>query len=121
MWCSGQIHHLRSVEIAHVKLEESRKMRMELEYARKELESDYQSRVHAQAQREADLERVCAEKQRKSQQMEFEARQHMQRELDDLRSREESSRRKADLETQATRMLESRLKEMQVTSQPHPA
>jgi hypothetical protein len=89
-------------------------MRMELEYARKELETSFQSRVQAQADRESELLRVSADKERRVQQMEFEARQHMQRELDELRCREEGSRRKAELETQATRMLETRLKEMQV-------
>lgn len=89
-------------------------MRMELEYARKELEASFNSRLQTQADRESELLRITNDKERRVQQMEFEARQHMQRELDELRSREESSRRKAELETQATRMLETRLKEMQV-------
>jgi hypothetical protein len=39
----------------------------------------------------------------------------LQRELDDLRSREESSRRKSELQAEGARMLETRLKEMQVS------
>ena len=90
-------------------------MRLELEHSRREIETTYQARLQAQVEREAELSRVTAEKERRSQLMEYEARQRLQRELEEVKGREEASRRKADMEMQSTRMLEARLKEMQVS------
>jgi hypothetical protein len=55
-----------------------------------------------------------AERERQLQQTQYEARQHLQREIDELRSREKASARKVDLETQGLHTLELRLKEAKI-------
>ena len=110
----SQLDQVRNVELARVRAEEANQRRIEVDLARKELEANYQARLQAQMDREAESVRVAADKARQSSLLEYEARQRMQRELDDLRIREENSRRKIELETQGIRLLESRVKESQV-------
>ena len=110
----SQLHQVRTVEINRIRAEEADKKRVEIDLARKELEGNYQHRLQSHLDREAEGVRAAAEKSRQASMLEYESRQRMQRELDDLRIREENSRRKIDLETQGIRMLEARLKESQV-------
>lgn len=109
-----QLANVREVEIAKVRLEEAYKARQELESMRTELEANFERRMTMQTEREADSLRAAAERERQLQQAQYEARQRLQRELDDLRSRELSASKKLELDNQGLRLLESRLKEAQI-------
>jgi hypothetical protein len=117
----SQLNQVRSMEMSRIRSEEANKKRVEIDLARKELEGSYQHRLQAHMDREAESMRIAADKARQASMLEYESRQRMQRELDDLRTREENSRRKIELETQGIRMLESRLKETQVDTGIYPS
>lgn len=105
------VNYMRETEISKVKLEEAQKVRAETDIIRKELEADYQRRLHEHAERESASIRSFADRDRQVQQSQYEARQLMQREIDDLRGREKSGLRKLELESQGLRALELRLQE----------
>jgi hypothetical protein len=108
-----QVTYIRENETAKVRLEESRKARLDLDTVRQQMESDYQKKLQSRAEHESELNRSATEKERQLQQSLYEARQFMQREIDDLRSREQAYTRKLELEGQGLRVLELRLKESQ--------
>lgn len=110
----SQLKILRDIEISKVRLEEAHIARAELEAMRMELEATYERRISLQSDREAESLRIAAERERILQQSQYEQRQKLQRELDDLRSREINTARKLELDTQGLRLLESRLKEAQI-------
>lgn len=105
------LNYMRETEICKVRLEEAQKARAETDVIRKELESDYQRRLKEHSERESASVKALADRDRQMQQNQYEARQLMQREIDDLRSREKSGLRKLELECQGLRTLESRLQE----------
>lgn len=105
------VNYMRDTEITKVRLEEAQKLRAETDIIRKELESDYQRRLHEHAERESASIRSFADRDRQVQQSQYEARQLMQREIDDLRDREKSGHRKLESESQGLRSLELRLQE----------
>jgi hypothetical protein len=105
------VNYMKETEISKVRLEESLKARAESEILRKELEGDYQRRLQDHAERESSSNRAFSDRDRQMQQSQYEARQQMQREIDDLRGREKSGIRKLELESQGLQMLELRLKE----------
>jgi hypothetical protein len=111
---ASQLSSMRDVELARVRLEEAHKARLELEAVRTELEQSFERRMLAQAGREADSLRAAADRERSLQQAQFEARQRLQRELDDLRAREQNVSKKAELDTHGLAVFESRLKESQI-------
>lgn len=111
----SQLDTMREVEIAKVRLEEAHKARLELESMRIELEANFERRMVVQSEREAESLRGAADRERQLQQAQYEARQRLQRELDDLRNREQNASKKLELDNQGLRLLESRLKEVQVS------
>jgi hypothetical protein len=106
------LNYMRETEISKVRLEESMKVREENNLIRKEFEVEYHRKLHEHSEREMASNRAFSDRDRKSQQSQYEARQLMQREIDDLRSREKSGQRKIDMETQGLQSFEIRLKEM---------
>ena len=110
----AQLSSMKEVEISKVRLEEAHKARLELEAMRTELESSFERRMQVQTEREADSLRGAAERERQLQQAQYEARQRLQRELDELRAREQNATKKTELDAQGLRLLESRLKESQL-------
>jgi DNA repair exonuclease SbcCD ATPase subunit len=108
-----RIRYIRENEVAKVRAEESRRAHAELELLRKELEAGYKHRLQLHSEREAEAMRKAAERDRANQQTQFEARERLQREIDDLRDREKAASRKIELETQGLHMLELRMKEIQ--------
>jgi hypothetical protein len=105
------VNYMRETEITKVRLEEAQRVRAETDIIRKELEADYQRRLHEHAERESASIRSFSDRDRQMQQSQYEARQLMQREIDDLRGREKSGLRKLELESQGLRALELRLQE----------
>jgi uncharacterized protein YacL (UPF0231 family) len=106
------------VELSAIKHEEAMKMRLQLEQLRVELEHSYQQRLAVYEEKEVKQKQSLLDSERRIQQLEYDSRQRIQRELDEMRGREEAMRRKNDLELQTTKMLETRLKEMQVLPSP---
>jgi oral-facial-digital syndrome 1 protein len=106
--------YLKETEIAKVRLEEAEKARVEIEKLKGQLDTDYQRRLNEQAEREAASLRSMADRERQLQQTQYEARQKLQREIDDLRAREKASVRRFELETQGLQTLELRLKEAKI-------
>lgn len=111
---NSRLDTIREVEIAKVRLEEAHKARLELEAMRTELEANFERRMVVQAERESASLRGAADRERQLQQAQYEARQRLQRELDDLRNREQNASKKLELDNQGLRLLESRLREMQI-------
>lgn len=105
-----QVAHIRETELTKVRLEEASKARLEMDALRKRLESDYARRLQAVVEGEATLTKKLADQELSAQRGLYEARQQMQREIDDLRGREAAAARKLELEAQGVRMLELRLK-----------
>jgi hypothetical protein len=106
-----QIMHFRENELAKVKLEEAQKSRLALEALRREYDQEYNRRLQVHLDREAACDKLVADKERSMQQSQYESRQLLQREIDDLRSREQISLRKYEMESHGLRLLEMRLKE----------
>jgi hypothetical protein len=102
------------VELSAIKQDESMKMRLQLEQLRLELEHSYQQRLSLYDEKETQQKQALLDSERKIQQLEYDSRQRIQRELDEMRGREEAHRRKNEMEIQTTKLLETRLKEMQV-------
>lgn len=109
----SRVDSMREVEIAKVRLDEAHKARLELEMMRTQMEASFERRMVVQAEREAESLRGASERERQLQQAQYEARQRLQRELDDLRNREQSASKKLELDNQGLRLLESRLREVQ--------
>jgi hypothetical protein len=108
-----RVRYIKENEIAKVRVEESRRAHAELDLLRKELEADYKHRLQMHSERETESIRKFAERERINQQTQYEAREKLQRQLDDLRDREKAASRKIDLEGKGLHMLELRMKEMQ--------
>jgi hypothetical protein len=106
------VAYIRETEVAKVRLDEAQKARTEVEALRRQLEGDYQRRLHEHGEREDAALRAMTERERQLQQLQYETRQQMQREIDELRSREVAGQRKLELETQGLQALELRLKEV---------
>ena len=106
------VAYIRETEISKVRLDEAQKARNEMDALRKQLETDYQRRLQEHAEREDASVRAMTDRERQLQQMQYESRQQMQREIDELRSREQGGQRKLALETQGLEALELRLKEV---------
>ena len=106
------LNYMRETEISKVRLEEAQRARVETDILRKELESEYQRRIQEHSERESQSIRALSDRDRQMQQSQYEARQQMQREIDDLRGREKSGMRKLELESQGLGSLELRLKEV---------
>ena len=106
------VAYIRETEISKVRLDEAQKARKEMDALRKQLETDYQRRLQEHAEREDASVRAMTDRERQLQQMQYESRQQMQREIDELRSREQGGQRKLALETQGLEALELRLKEV---------
>jgi hypothetical protein len=96
-----------------MKHEEHQKMRLQLDQLRQDLEHSYQQRLHIYEEREMQQKQNLVESERRIQALEYDSRQRIQRELDEIRTREETSRRKHELELQSIKMVETRLKETQ--------
>jgi hypothetical protein len=113
-----QLNHIRTVEISAIKHDEGMKMRLHFEQLRLELEHSYQQRLSLYDEKETQQKQALLDSERKIQQLEYDSRQRIQRELDEVRGREEAHRRKNEMEFQTTKLLETRLKEMQVSARP---
>ena len=109
-----QITYIRENEVNRARMEERKSARHEIEVLRNELESDYKRRNQLHMERESELTHRAEEKERIFQKTIFDARQQMQRDIDDMRIREDAAVRKIDLENQGLRVLEMRLKETQL-------
>lgn len=108
-----QMSAFRESEVGRIRQEESQRARIELHSLRNELEGEYLRRSQAYNERETENARQSAERERKLQLAAYEARQKMQRELDDMRSREMAGGRKIEMEAQAMKLLELRLTDQQ--------
>lgn len=108
---SIQVAHIREHELSRVRLEEAAKHRVELEGVRKSLEIEYNRRLQMHIDKESSSAKRLSDQEHSTQRALFEARQQLQREIDDLRNRESAAVRKQELESQGVRLLELRLKE----------
>ena len=103
-----------SVQRAHqARIEASDRARLEYQSARVQLESEYQRRLQHNENREAEIVRSNSETDKRHQMEMYNMRGKMQREIDEMRSREMGSGRKLELEHQGLKMLELQLKEFQ--------
>lgn len=89
-----QMDAYRSSTIAAIRLEEAQKARLELQALRNEMDAEHVKRSQQQAWRDAEAQRVAGVKEQQQQMAAFEARQKMQREMDEMRSRELAAGRK---------------------------
>ena len=105
------INYMRETDMTKIRLEEAQKARKETDILRKEIEADYQRKLQEHAERESASIRALSDRDRSMQQSQYEARQQMQREIDDLRGREKSVQRKLEVESEGLRSLELRLNE----------
>ena len=105
------INYMRETDMTKIRLEEAQKARKEIDILRKEIEADYQRKLQEHAERESASIRALSDRERLMQQSQYEARQLMQREIDDLRGREKSVQRKLEVESEGLRCLELRLNE----------
>eukprot|EP01041_Mallomonas_annulata_P008687 gene8687-17946_t len=110
---TAQLEYIRENEISKMRLEENQKARASLDILRREYEEEYQKRLQIHIQKEAENIQNTSERERNLQHTQYEARQRMQLEMDNIRNREIASTRKIELETQGLRSLENRLKESQ--------
>lgn len=108
-----QMNHFRENSAVKIRLEEAQKARLSIESVRKELEGEYARRLENHLNREAEMTKRLAEQERQFNQSQYEARQVMQREIDELRNREQLAARKVEMESQGLKLLELRLKEAQ--------
>jgi len=109
-----QVAHIREHEISKVRLEERQIARADSEARRKEIDFEYNRRLQAHIDREAASAQRLSEHEHNAQRSLYEARQLMQKEIDDWRSRESAVVRKQQLEAEGVRMVELRFKEAQV-------
>lgn len=109
-----QVAQIREHEIRKVRLEERQAARADSEARRKEIDFEYSRRLQAHIDRETASAQRLSELEHNAQRSLYEARQLMQREIDDWRSRESAAVRKQQLEAEGVRMVELRLKEAQV-------
>jgi hypothetical protein len=105
-----QVAHIRETELTRVRLDEAAKARTEMDALRKRLELDYSRRLQALVESESAMAKRISDQEQSAQRSLYEARQQMQREIDELRARESGSARKQDLEAQGVKMLELRLR-----------
>ena len=106
------LNYMRETEISKVRIEEGQRARIETDKIREELEKDYNRRVQEHSEREISSIKASSDRDRLIQQNQYECRQQMQREIDDLRGREKAGIRKLDLESQGLQSLDLRLKEV---------
>ena len=106
-----QLDQVREMEVSRARLEESHRARQELDTLRRDLEADYKRRLEAHLAREELAARTAADRERGMQQTQFEFRQRMQREVDELRAREAAAVKKYELESKGLALLELRVKE----------
>jgi hypothetical protein len=111
---SIQVAQIREHEVRKVRLEERQAARADSEARRKEIDFEYNRRLQAHIDRETASAQRLSELEHNAQRSLYEARQLMQREIDDWRSRESAAVRKQQLEAEGVRMVELRLKEAQV-------
>jgi len=109
----SQMIYFKENEIQKIRLDESQKHRLALESLKKELEADYQRRMQYYLDRETDLTRRMTEKERELDRRMYEQRQMMQKDIDDIRMKEQSHQRKLELEAQGLKIVELRVKEAQ--------
>jgi len=86
-----QMEVFRDSEIGRIRLQESQRARTELQSLRNEMEAEYNRRAQSNSAREAEAARANAERERKAQLAGYESRQQLQRELDEMRAREQVS------------------------------
>ena len=110
----GQMRHFRDTEALKIRLDESRKARVELDAVRREMDLEYERRLVASTDREKEVARQHAERERQLEASQYEYRQRMQRELDELRMRETAATKKGELDAQGAALLEQRLRETQI-------
>jgi oral-facial-digital syndrome 1 protein len=110
----GQMRHFRDTEALKIRLDESRKARVELDAVRREMDLEYERRLAASTDREKEVARQHAERERQLEASQYEYRQRMQRELDELRMRETAATKKGELDAQGAALLEQRLRETQI-------
>ena len=103
----------RDNELIKARIEASDRARLEYQSARVQLESEYQRRLQHNENREAEIVRSNSETDKRHQMEMYNMRGKMQREIDEMRSREMGSGRKLELEHQGLKMLELQLKEFQ--------
>ena len=108
-----QFKNFEETSAMKIRLEEAQKARLSVETMRRELEADYSRRLQFHLDREEITNKRFAEQERQFNQSQYDARQVMQREIDELRNREQLSARKIDLESQGLKVLELRVKEAQ--------
>ena len=101
-------------ELIKVRAEEKLLSRSDIQIMRKELENEYSQRLALYSRKEDELIRKDVEREKTAEKMLYEGRQQVLKEMDDLKLREQTFLKKMELETQALRLLESRLKESQL-------
>lgn len=99
--------------MSRVRLEERSQARKELDNLRKELEDEYERRINSFKSREEETNRANMERERQIQLAQYETRQKLLREMDELRLREQAAAKKMELDSQGFRLLETRLQESQ--------
>lgn len=97
---SIQVAQIREHEVRKVRLEERQAARADSEARRKEIDFEYSRRLQAHIDRETASAQRLSELEHNAQRSLYEARQLMQREIDDWRSRESAAVRKQQLEAE---------------------
>jgi hypothetical protein len=110
----GQLSLFRDIEMKKMKMEQEHKSNVMLEQLRQNMENEYQAKLRLNLEREKENLQQINHREKSLEQMNYEARQRVERELLDVRARETAMVRKVDLEMQGLRMLEARLKDAQV-------
>lgn len=108
-----QVDHMRETELAKVRHEAAVLAQQNLDTLRVQLENDYQRRILLQSEQDAQKKRELEDQERRWQQTQYDTRQQLQRDIDELRGREQAMTRKMEIESQGLKMLEMRLRETQ--------
>ncbi|CAM9658779.1 unnamed protein product, partial [Chrysoparadoxa australica] len=107
---SRQVENFREKEMLALRLREAANRQSEVDQLRKELTSEFTARLDEVRSEGREQERMHKEKLRLVEQAAYEGRQKMMQEMDALRRREQDARRLQELQAQALKIEEVRLK-----------
>lgn len=95
-----QIAHIRDEEIKKMRLEEKLNAKVEKDILRSELGAEFQQRLVLYAQHEEELTRSALVREKELEKVSFDARQHMLKEIEGIRMKEQALMTKIELESQ---------------------
>lgn len=101
------------VEAMKIREEENEKFRSKIESLTKELEFHYHSKLQKFMEKEQESAEKMREQERRFERSMYEQRNHLMKQLEDLRLKESSLQRRSELESQGLKFLEIKLKEFE--------